>query len=64
MTTAGALVAVLASTAAGELATAAVDLAAAPSSPSCREETVTSVANADAWIDENSPLAAKGATPS
>ena len=57
---AGALVAVLGSTAAGDLASAAVDLAADSSSSSCQEETVTSVATADTWLDENSPFAAKG----
>jgi parallel beta-helix repeat protein len=57
---AGALAVVLGSSAAGNLASAAVDLAADSSSSSCQEDIVTSVANADAWIDENSPSTAKG----
>ncbi|MFC7359488.1 right-handed parallel beta-helix repeat-containing protein, partial [Nocardioides astragali] len=58
-----ALLAVLGTTAAGGLAAAA---AAAPatavelSEPACQEQTVRSTADADSWIDENSPFAGKG----
>jgi large repetitive protein len=52
------LTAVLSLKAAG-LATAAEDLAAS-SAGDCQESTITAVAQADSWVDENSPSANKG----
>src|SRR5688572_7004678 len=56
----GVLVAGLGSTATLNPPSVAVGLTADLSSSSCQGETFTSVASADAWIDENSALASKG----